>query len=56
MIDRIDYGSGNGPPIKLEPGRHFVEVKADGYRRMTRRIFTEKDKTVDINVELAPGR
>jgi len=48
FIDKIDYGKTNGPPIKLSSGRHFVEIKADGYRRMTRRIFTEKDQHVDI--------
>jgi serine/threonine protein kinase len=56
IIDRISYGLGNGPPIKLEPGRHFVEIKANGYRRLTRRIFTEKDKTVDLKVDLVPDR
>ncbi|MEE9553206.1 MAG: serine/threonine-protein kinase [candidate division Zixibacteria bacterium] len=55
-VDRKKYGSSNGPPIKLLPGRHFVEIKADGYRRMTRRIFTEKDKAVDVNLELVPER
>ncbi len=55
-VDMKKYGSTNGPPIKLQPGRHFVEIKADGFRRMTRRIFTEKDKTVDLNIELVPER
>ena len=55
-VDLKKYGSTNGPPIKLQPGRHFVEIKADGYRRMTRRIFTEKEKTVDLNIELVPER
>ncbi|UCC79817.1 MAG: protein kinase [Candidatus Zixiibacteriota bacterium] len=52
FIDKINYGRSNGPPIKLSPGRHFVEVEADGYRKMTRRIFTEEDKQVDIEITL----
>ncbi len=52
FIDKIKYGKTNGPPVKLSSGRHFVEIEADGYRRMTRRIFTEKDKQVDIEVNL----
>ena len=52
FIDKIEYGKSNGPPIKLSLGRHFIEVVADGYRRMTRRIFTEKDKQMDIEVNL----
>ena len=52
LIDKIDYGKSNGPPIKLEPGRHFLEVNADGYRRMTRRIFTEEGDHTDIEIGL----
>jgi serine/threonine protein kinase len=55
FIDRIEYGKSNGPPIKLSPGRHFIEVEADGYRRMTRRIFTEKDENVNIEINLIAG-
>ena len=55
-IDMTKYGASNGPAIKLEPGRHFVEIKADGFRRMTRRIFTEKDKQVDLSIDLIPER
>jgi len=52
FIDRIAYGKSNGPAIKLTPGRHFIEIKADGYRRMTRRIFSENGKSVDIKIDL----
>ena len=52
-VDMVNYGPTNGPAIKLLPGRHFVEIKADGFRRMTRRIFTDKDKTSDLDIELA---
>lgn len=55
-IDGKKYGSTNGPPIKLKPGRHFVEIEADGYRRMTRRIFTEKGKPTDLKIDLAQER
>jgi hypothetical protein len=51
-IDKINYGKSNGPPIKLSPGRHFIEIKATGYRRMTRRLFTEKGEQVEIEVNL----
>lgn len=51
-IDKIEYGMSNGPPIKLAEGRHFIEVMADGYRRMTRRIFTEKGESVEMDVTL----
>jgi serine/threonine protein kinase len=54
LIDKIDYGRSNGPPIKLAPGRHFLEVKSDGFRRMTRRIFTEKDALSSIDIKLIP--
>ncbi len=56
FIDMKKYGLSNGPAIKIAPGRHFVEIKADGYRRMTRRIFTEKDKQVDLSIDLIPER
>lgn len=52
FIDKIAYGKSNGPEIKLTPGRHFIEIKADGYRRMTRRIFSENGKPVDIKINL----
>lgn len=55
FIDKINYGKSNGPPIKLSPGRHFIEVEAEGYRRMTRRIFTEKDEHTDIEITLIAG-
>lgn len=55
-VDLTRYGLSNGPAIKLKPGRHFVEIKADGYRRMTRRIFTEKNGTVDLRIDLIPER
>jgi serine/threonine protein kinase len=53
-VDKIEYGKTNGPPIKLSEGRHFVEVMADGYRRMTRRVFTEKGKSIDMDITLFP--
>jgi len=56
FIDMKRYGASNGPAIKLQPGRHFVEIKANGYRRMTRRIFTEKDKSADLKIELVPEK
>ena len=55
-VDLEKYGATNGPSIKLAPGRHFIEIRADGYRRMTRRIFSEKDKTVDLRIDLLPER
>jgi serine/threonine protein kinase len=51
-IDKIEYGKTNGPPIKLSEGRHFVEVMADGYRRMTRRVFTEKGESIEMDITL----
>jgi serine/threonine protein kinase len=56
FVDMKKYGASNGTAIKLSPGRHFVEIKADGFRRMTRRIFTEKDKQVDLSIDLIPER
>jgi serine/threonine protein kinase len=53
-IDKIEYGKTNGPPIRLSEGRHFVEVMADGYRRMTRRVFTEKGKSINMDITLFP--
>ncbi len=55
-IDLTRYGKTNGPPIKLAPGRHFVEIKADGYRRMTRRIFTENGKTINMEIDMISDR
>jgi hypothetical protein len=55
-VDLEKYGATNGPSIKLAPGRHFIEIRAEGYRRMTRRIFSEKDKTVDLRIDLLPER
>jgi hypothetical protein len=55
-VDLEKYGATNGPPIRLAPGRHFIEIRADGYQRMTRRIFSEKDKTVDLRIDLLPER
>jgi len=52
LIDKIEYGKSNGPPIKLSEGRHFVEVMADGYRRMTRRIFMEKGQSINMEITL----
>jgi len=52
LIDKIEYGKSNGPPIKLSEGRHFVEIMADGYRRMTRRIFMEKGKSINMEITL----
>lgn len=52
FVDKIAYGKSNGPAIRLTPGRHFIEIKADGYRRMTRRIFSENGKPVDIKINL----
>jgi len=56
FIDKKRYGLSNGPAIKLEPGRHFVEIEASGYRRMTRRIFTEQGKSAEISAELESGQ
>jgi serine/threonine protein kinase len=56
FIDMKKYGASNGPAIKLAPGRHFVEIKAGGYRHMTRRIFTDKDKKAELSVDLIPER
>ncbi len=55
-VDLEKYGATNGPSIRLAPGRHFIEISADGYRRMTRRIFSEKGKTVDLSIDLLPER
>ena len=55
-IDLKRYGASNGPAVRIQPGRHFVEIKADGYRRMTRRIFTEKDKSTDLKINLVTER
>ncbi len=55
-VDLEKYGATNGPSIKLALGRHFIEIRADGYRRMTRRIFSEKGKTVDLRIDLLPER
>jgi serine/threonine protein kinase len=55
-IDQILYGLSNGPAIKVAPGRHFIELKADGYRRMTRRLFTDKDKSQEIKINLIADR
>ncbi len=55
-VDLEKYGATNGPSIRLAPGRHFIEIRAEGYRRMTRRIFSEKDKTIDLRIDLLPER
>ena len=52
FIDKIEYGDSNGPPIKLAGGRHFIEIEADGFRRLTRRIFTEKGEKAEVEVDL----
>jgi serine/threonine protein kinase len=52
FIDKNEYGNTNGPPIKLAPGRHFVEIEADGYRRLTRRIFTEQGENAELKANL----
>ena len=51
-IDKKKYGAANGPAIRLEPGRHFIEIGAQGYRQISRRIFTEKNKPAELTVNL----
>lgn len=55
-VDLEKYGATNGSSIKLALGRHFIEIRADGYRKMTRRIFSDKDKTIDLRIDLLPER
>ena len=55
-VDLEKYGATNGSSIRLAPGRHFIEIRADGYRKMTRRIFSDKDKTIDLRIDLLPER
>jgi serine/threonine protein kinase len=53
MIDYKNYGRSNGPPIKLVPGRHFVEAGAEGYVTAARRIFLRTGETDTLRLELA---
>jgi serine/threonine protein kinase len=56
QIDGIDYGFSNGPPIKLSPGRHYIEISSKGYKMQSRRIFTEKDKLMPLRLDLTLQR
>jgi serine/threonine protein kinase len=53
-IDHTVYGQANGPAIRLMPGRHHVEIRADGYDRIAKRIFIEKDKPAVLRFDLKP--
>jgi len=55
-IDLKPYGQTAGPAVKLSPGRHVVEIEADGYKIERKRIFTEENKTESINIVLKPAR
>ena len=53
-VDAKIYGKTNGPPVKLAPGRHTVIVEAPGYHAVRKRIYTEKDQTEMVSLELKP--
>ncbi len=55
-IDQTYYGKSNGPVIKIAPGRHVLSVQADGYSAQKKRIFSEKDKAVNFELDLIPGK
>ncbi len=51
---RRDFGWAGGPGIKLSPGRHVLEVEADGRRKVVKRVFVKREEAKSINVDLAP--
>jgi serine/threonine protein kinase len=53
-VDAKTYGKTNGPPVKLAPGRHTIVVEVPGYHAARKRIFTEKDQTEVVSLELKP--
>jgi serine/threonine protein kinase len=55
-IDFTPYGQTGGPIVKIPPGRHVIEIEADGYKTERKRIFTEENKTESINIVLKPSR
>jgi len=55
-VDFKPYGQTGGPAVKLSPGRHIVEIEADGYKIERKRIFTEEGKTESVNLVLKPSR
>jgi serine/threonine protein kinase len=53
-IDNQDYGFADGPSIKLSPGRHILEIEADGYRKARKRVSITKGESDTLSVNLAP--
>jgi len=55
-VDKTKYGKTGGPRIKLPPGKHTIIIEAKGYKTAKKRIYTEKNKTESITVELKPDK
>jgi serine/threonine protein kinase len=53
-IDDQDFGYANGPSIKLSPGRHILEIEANGYRKARKRVSITKGESDTLIVNLAP--
>jgi len=51
-IDSKDYSWSNGPPIKILPGRHYIEVSANGFSTAGKRVFLRREKVDTLKFEL----
>ena len=40
--------------LELAPGRHSIEVVRPGFRSFERAVDVERDRPVDLDVELRP--
>jgi serine/threonine protein kinase len=53
FVDAEEYGWTNGPSIKLPPGRHRIEVRADGFQAQAKRIFLRRGQADTLSYKLA---
>jgi tetratricopeptide (TPR) repeat protein len=54
FVDGQAVEAGAAEPLRLPVGKHFVEVKKEGYHPWVRNVTLERDARLDLDVKLSP--
>jgi|GEM_PF-5435569 len=54
FVDGTFFGKASGEVLRLAPGEHEVEAKAEGYVSASSRVFLEPQKVTELNFRLLP--